>query len=256
MKAKLHIRAACRNGSTWLKNAYYTPPLKIADITENKTGKLRLMLMSSSPGILDEDSYDIQIELEEKSALALQTQSYQRLFSMKKNACQQMKVIMAEGSSFHYVPYPVVPHKHSDFSAVNKIYLSSDCTLIWGEVLTCGRKLNGEVFELTRYQSIIEIYLSGRLIIKENLLLQPATIPVDRLGQMEGYTHQASLIYLNCNMAPKNLIEAIGTSLSMQHNITFGITAAPANGIIIRLLGYQAEQLHHCLIKIAEDYLN
>lgn len=256
MKATLLIRAACRNGSTWLKDGYYTPPFKIADITENKTGRLRLMLMSSSPGILDEDRYDIQIELEEKSALVLQTQSYQRLFSMKKNACQQMKVMMAEGSSFHYLPHPVVPHKHSDFSALNKVYLSSDCTLIWGEVLTCGRKLNGEVFELTRYQSITEIYLCGRLVIKENLLLQPATFSVDRLGQMEGYTHQASLIYLNCNKAPKGLIEAIGNFLSMEHNMTFGITTAPANGIIIRLLGYQAEQLHHSLITVAENYLN
>lgn len=256
MKAILHIGAACRNGSTWLKNVYYTPPFKIADITENKTGNLRLMLMSSSPGILDEDMYDIQIELEEKCALVLQTQSYQRLFTMKKHACQQMKVVMAECSSFQYLPHPVVPHKHSDFSAVNKIYMSSNCTLIWGEVLTCGRKLNGEVFELTRYQSITEIYLCGRLTIKENLLLQPATFSVDRLGQMEGYTHQASLIYLNHNKAPKGLTETIGTFLSMQHNMTFGITTAPANGVIIRLLGYQAEQLHHCLITIAENYLN
>ena len=256
MKATLHIHAGCRNGFTWLKNAYYTPPLKIADITENKTGMLRLMLMSSSPGILDGDDYDMQIELDEKSTLVLQTPSYQRLFTMKKNACQQMKVTMAEGSTFQYLPHPVVPHKHADFSAVNKIYLSLSCTLIWGEVLTCGRKLNGEVFEMTRYQSSTEIYLCGKLSIKENLVLQPATIQVDRLGQMEGYTHQASLIYLDRNKVQKKLTEVIGSFLSMQHNITFGITAAPANGIIIRILGYQAEQLHHCLIAITANYLN
>lgn len=256
MNAKLHIRAACRNGSTWLKNVYYTPPLKTADITENKTGKLRLMLMSSSPGILDEDRYELQIELEEKSALVLQTQSYQRLFTMKKHACQQMKVMMAEGSSFHYLPHPVVPHKHSNFSSFNKIYLSSNCTLIWGEVLTCGRKLNGEVFEFTRYQSVTEIYSCGRLAIKENLLLQPAIFPVHSLGQMEGYTHQANMVYLNYNKMPKDLMEAIGTFLSGQQNMGFGITTAPVKGIIIRLLGYQAEQLHHCLITIAENYLN
>lgn len=256
MKARLYIRAACRNGSTWLKNVYYTPPFKTADITENKTGKLRLMLMSSSPGILDEDSYDIQIELEEKSVLVLQTQSYQRLFTMKKNACQQMKVTMAEGSSFQYLPHPVVPHKHSNFSAVNKIYLSSNCTLIWGEVLTCGRKLNGEVFQFTRYHSVTEVYVCGRLAIKENLLLQPAIFPVHSLGQMEGYTHQACMVYLNYNKAPKDVMETIGTFLSTHQNMAFGITTAPANGIIIRLLGYQAEQLHHCLIRIAEDYLN
>ena len=44
------------------------------------------MLMSSSPGILDEDKYLMKIEVAEGCALKLHTQSYQRLFTMK-NKC-------------------------------------------------------------------------------------------------------------------------------------------------------------------------
>ena len=53
MNAQLHIQTALRNGITYLKNCYATPPFKLANITEDKQShELQLMLMSSSPGIL------------------------------------------------------------------------------------------------------------------------------------------------------------------------------------------------------------
>ena len=42
--------------------------------------------------------------------------------------------------------------------------------------------------------------------------------------------------------------------LSFQKDISMGITAAPVNGIIVRLLGQSAEQLFDCL-KIIAGYL-
>ena len=96
-----------------------------------------------------------------------------------------------------YLPHLSVPHEGSDFTARNKIYLVDNCSLVWGEVLTCGRKLNGEVFLFSKYHNVTEIFLNNKLIIKENLLIQPGQINVNAIGQLEGYTHQASLIYLD-----------------------------------------------------------
>src|SRR5688572_5960919 len=195
MIAKLHIQAAIRKGKTILKSSYYTQPFKLADITEDKNGhRLHLMLMSSSPGILDNDDYKINIELEEHCFVELETQSYQRLFQMKAGAKQEMEVRMERGSSFIFLPHPAVPHEASVFSSKNKFYLANDCLLIWGEVLTCGRKLNGEIFRFSRYQTITEIFLSGKLIAKENLMVAPALTDVNAIGQLEGYTHQASFM--------------------------------------------------------------
>ena len=112
MNARLHIRTACRNGKTFLKQAYQEPPFKVADITGNKTaGALQLMLMNASPGVLDGDRYQIRLELEEDSVLQLHTQSYQRLYTMKESASQRMEVHLHKGASLRYIPHPVVPHK-------------------------------------------------------------------------------------------------------------------------------------------------
>lgn len=248
LNIKLHIKTGFKNNRTYLETGYCTQPFKIANITEDKTkGDLQLMLMSSSPGILDGDNYDIKIELLEQSFLQLHTQSYQRLFTMKNGATQHFEAHLAPQSSFIYVPHPLVPHESAHFTTRNNIYLSPQCTLIWGEVLTCGRKLNGEVFKFTKLHSLTNIYLNNRLMIKENLYLEPQAINLNAIGQLEGYSHQASLIYLNELADIAELNKKINHFLSQQKDIVFGISEPPLNGLIVRILGQKAEQLYDCL---------
>ena len=252
MIATLHIQTAWANDVTYLKKSYCTTPFKVVNITEDKKDPtLRLMLMSSSPGILDGDIYQLKIEVDENSSLQLHTQSYQRLFTMKQGAEQHMKVHLAKNASFCFIPHPAVPHEQSNFTARNKIYLSKNCSLIFGEILTCGRKLNGEAFLFSKHHTITEIFLDNQLIIKENLLMQPACIKVNTIGQLQDYTHQASLIYLDENADIKNLVAMIYELLSAQKEISVGVSAAPVNGLVVRLLGQKAEQLFDCLKMIA-----
>lgn len=251
MNAVLHIHVAGRGGCSYLKKAFFTPPFKVANITEDKSSKqLHLMLMSSSPGILDGDEYNLKIELEQNCSLQLHTQAYQRLFQMKQGATQQLNVHAANNSSFCYLPHPSVPHEQSIFTNRNNFYLGSNCQFIFGEILTCGRKLNGEAFLFSKYHSTTQIFINNKLMIKENLLMQPSLINVHAIGQLEGYTHQASMIYLQPGVDCKILQTTITGLLSAEKNMEPGITAAPANGLLIRLLGHGAEQLYNCLQRI------
>ncbi len=253
MNAQLHLLVGERKACSYLEQAYFTTPFKVANITEDKTGhELHLMLMSSSPGILDGDVYDIKIEVKKNCSLQLYTQAYQRLFTMQKGASQQMNVTIGPGASFVFLPHPSVPHEQSIFTSRNNFYLSKNCHFVYGEVLTCGRKLNGEAFLFSKYHSINQIYLNNKLVIRENLLMQPSGINLHAIGQLEGYTHQASLIYLHESADTKKIQEDMLQLLLTEKNIEYGVTVAPVNGIIIRLLGHGAEQLHKLLIKLNE----
>jgi urease accessory protein len=252
MKASLQIQTAVRNGITYLQQSYYTPPFKVANITEDKkAGPLHLMLMCSSPGVLDGDDYHLKIDMAEDCQLHLHTQSYQRLFCMQKGARQTMEVYLQKGAGFIYIPHPAVPHKQSFFKAHNKIYLQGNNQLIWGEVLTCGRKLNGEYFDFARYHNLTDIFCQGHLIIRENMLVQPGYINVHDMGQWEGHSHQASLIILNKPEAIRHLYEPINTILHQTNGITFGISTLANAGMVIRILGHKAEPLFNCLNRIA-----
>ncbi len=256
MISKLHIETALRNGKTFLKNSFCTQPFKIADVTEDKSSAvLQLMLMSSSPGILDGDEYHLQIDVAENCSLNLQTQSYQRLFQMNKGASQFLNVNMQQGSSFTYLPHPLVPHRNAVFHSKNKINMAEGCTLVWGEVMSCGRKLNGEIFKFSCYHSVTEIFKNGKLVVKENLLIKPGEINVTSIGQLEGYSHQATLIYINDEANIDEAIKILVQDLNAHIDIAFGVSALPVNGLIIRMLGNKAEQLFD-VIKSAAEYLD
>jgi urease accessory protein len=252
MIAELRMATRQRNGKTVLQDCFYTPPFKVLDITEDKRdATLHLMLMNASPGVLDGDLYNLQLHLAAGSSVRLHTQSYQRLFPMKKGAAQSLEIYMEAGSSFCYVPHPTVPHKDANFTTTTKIHLAAACTLLWSDVLTCGRKGSGEQFLFSKYHSHTEIFLNKNLVVKENLLLQPALYNLTALGQLEGYTHQASLLYMNEAMKPA-LMDHVHTIVALEPDICFGISALPVAGFALRVLGTKGEQLHGLLKKLAD----
>jgi urease accessory protein len=251
MKATLHITAAHNGARTYLQQVQFSAPFKIMDVTEDKAGSwLHLMLMTASPGILDDDMYDLQITLAANSALHLHTQAYQRLFQMQRGATQRLQVHLQKDASFCYLPHPTVPHQQSIFTNHNLFYLSSGCRLVYGEVLTCGRKLNGETFLLNKYHSHTQLLLHNQLVLQENILVQPSLLPVQTIGQLEGYTHQASMVWLQPDVEVATVQAQLLLLLQMEKDICFGVTQAPVNGLLIRLLGNGAEPLYHCLQRI------
>jgi urease accessory protein len=244
MISKLHITAGCKNNKTYLKNSYCTSPFKIGNITEDKTKSLmRLMLMSSSPGVLDNDSYEIKIDVEGDAKLQLTTQGYQRIFTMQNEARQTMHVNIDSNASFCYLPHPTVPHKNSSYRSTNNIHLKDNHDIIWSEIITCGRKLCNEAFAFTRYHNTTNFYLNGKLVVKEHLLIEPHTTSVAAIGQLEGYTHQSTLIFLNDTVECELIMQECLQLLNTIEGIEFGISSLPVSGFTIRILGFKGEQL-------------
>ncbi len=244
LNGRLHIETGLSEGKTILRKTYCAQPFKLANITEDKKQTdLHLMLMSSSPGVLDGDEYDLQIAVGRGSSLHLQTQSYQRIFQMKRGAVQRMAVSLAEDSCLHYLPHPVVPHGGAIFSSETTITLGARCSLIWGEIICCGRKLNGEVFRFTSFHSLTNIYARQKLVVKENLMLLPGVFDLSGIGQLEGFTHQSTLLFINEQAPLPVLQEELASLLQSESGICFGISRLPVPGLAVRMMGSKAEQL-------------
>lgn len=242
-----------QGGKTSLHHSFSTPPFKVANVTQGRRSEwLDLMLMSSSPGVLDHDRYELNVEVGENARLHLQTQSYQRIFNMGSGAVQHVTIRLRENASFIYLPHPVVPHEKSIFEGRNQIFLMRGCSLTWGEVITCGRKLNGEVFRMSSYHSITEIFFDQKLLMKENVLLVPEQKNPQIIGQLEQYTHQASFIFIHEKLQKDDAISHVHSLLSGESNLEFGATALFDEGILVRMMGFGAEQLHQCMHQISK----
>ncbi len=253
LNTHLHIVAAHKNDKSFLRSAYYKQPFKLANVTEDKSRDgLHLMITSSSPGVLDNDEYFIEIAVEENARLYLSTQGYQRIFTMHNKASQCMDIQVDKNASFYFLPHPTAPHAFSNFTAINNIHLHPQHNLVWSEIITCGRKLSGEKFQFTKYHNLTNIYINDKLVVRENILLEPANIMATALGQLEGYTHQATLLFLNQHYDMGEIMKKATELLSQTEDIIFGISLLPVNGLIFRQLGYKAEQLFNNNKRIAQ----
>ena len=252
MISKVNIETHKKNNTTQLKSVFCTTPFKIIDIREDKNNNLlELMLMSSSPGILDDDELYFEYILHENSKVEMTTQSYQRLFTMKKSAIQTTKVTLKEHSALYYLPLPSVPHKSSNFKNTNHIYLEKNTTLVWGEILTCGRTNKNEFFEFTKYQNITKVYKDNKLILFENIYLNPMESNPLNLGQFEKHTHQLSLILLN-DFLPITALKAKIYNYLETKACLFGISNTPTQGLIIKILHFKAEKLMQWMKEITK----
>jgi len=265
--ANLYIRAGFKEGKSNLMDSYVSVPFRITNVGQVKDdGSLYMMLGSSSPGLLDSDNHEIEINIEENSRFQLQTQSYQRLYNMKKGSSQTMKVSLAPNSSFCYVPHPVVPQESSIFRNRTVINLDKDCELILGEVVTCGRKnseniypnkkISGEIFKFTYFQNVTEIYFNDLLVLKDKIILEPKIHSVNTVIQLEEYTHQATFIYMNTKGSHSicDLIEEVLGIIKDEENISFGVSEMAANGFVLRVLGNGGEQLFNCFQQIRDFF--
>lgn len=252
MDCRLKITAGYRAGKSYMKDVFVSPPFRVVPVGQTMSDDAAyLMVMSSSPGILDGDHYDLHVEVEENARLQLQSQSYQRLFTMEGGASQQMQIVLNDNSSFAYVPHPIVPHADSTFRSIAKVEMGENCDLLMSEIITCGRKHHGEVFRFRHFQNLVEIWHRNRLILKDNVLLQPDLMQLGAMGQLEGYTHQGTLMYINTQkLLVEDLIEQFQEMLDGEQDMQCGISRIQHDGFVVRCLGNGGEQIYDCFQRI------
>lgn len=242
-----------------LKDQYFTVPfglLRFHKRSHNDPWQ-QYMMRSSSPGILNNDFYDYQISVAKDTTLGLETQAYQRIYTMHDGgkAKQEVQINVEENGFLHFIPHPLVPHRNSNYEAKNTIHLKESSKLIWGEVITCGRKEHGEIFEFKKLLTHTEIFVEDQLIFNDKVLFEPAKLDVNSMGQLEGYTHQATLFYYNKGADLEALYDMLLEFTEGEDNVEYGMSTTLLDAAVFRLVGQSGEQLYKIIKKIEAKIL-
>ncbi|MNE61478.1 Urease accessory protein UreD [compost metagenome] len=84
--------------------------------------------------------------------------------------------------------------------------------------------------------------------------MQPLLAEMQTLGQMEGFTHQATLIHINTGMSDVSpIVENTHSFLQSVHDIDFGVSQPFATCIVVRVLGNGGEQLYNAFRHIQQQ---
>lgn len=248
LKSRIHIEAFHENGRTYLGDSFHNAPYKVIPYgSKNLHNHLEMIIMSASPGMLEGDELSIDIQVKEKAQLRLYTQSFNKVHPMKDIGAEQHTTVkLGEESIFHYIPHPVTPYFDSIFKTVNEIQMPKNSTLIWGDIIASGRVGRGESFQFKRLHSLTKVKVEKKLVLYDNQLLSPKEQPISSLLFYEGYTHQATLIYVS--PYGDQLKEELDEILNGQYQeITFGFTSCGENAVMLRAMGKDGEKLYEWL---------
>lgn len=267
MNSKLSLSTKLSsNGKTQLAEYFATPPFKVITLPSYDdawANSLNAMQMSSSPGVLAGDVLDIDISLAKSTALSLNTQAFTRVQAMNEgeSAMQTTHISLAENSRLFYLPHPLVLHKDSAFKQQTQIEMGEQSELIYGEIVAIGRVLNDERFAFRQFSSHLKIYAlqndgKKQPLVSDCIQWLPSKMNLTAISQMENYSHQGSLTYLNLaknNAEIKQQVQALQQQFMEEQGLLIGISQLNEYGLMVRILGCRAEQIQKLFGKIGEQ---
>ncbi|MGJ1367141.1 urease accessory protein UreD [Sphingobacterium spiritivorum] len=252
MESSIKINVEREGTYSVLKESYHNAPYKLTHYGSPRAQEhLEMIIMSASPGIMDEDHLTIDVRVKKDACFKLFTQSFNKLHPMKKGATQDTIIKLEANSIMQYVPHPVTPFKDAIFRATNRIDMHETATLIWGDIISAGRIYMNEAFQFQKVHSRTTLYRDGKLIYTDNQCLMPHEQPVRKLLFFENYTHQAAFIYSGpfAKLMKEEFDEILAGSYE---DITFGFTYCADNSILLRALGYDGELLYSFLTMLSQ----
>jgi len=197
----LVLRAGVRHGRSVLLAVQGRYPLQVTrPQTDSADGRLALVLLLLSGGLLDGDEVSIDVTLEPGARLALRTQAATQVHAGRSQ--QMLRASVAEGAWFSYVPQALVPHASADFRSAMEIRMARGARVLVAETLAPGRmQFAGEQFAYASVRLDLDAWCEGELVARERAVVRPdAGLRRAQFGPT--FTHTASAYALGPGSAP------------------------------------------------------
>lgn len=241
--SELKLEISKNNGKTIISDVYFTAPYKIAKPFRFSENGLKILIMTASSGIMSGDDQNVHIEIKKNATAFISSQSYEKIHKMDSGYAKRESTIKVEkNATLIYAPQPTIPFKGSSFKSKNKIYLSDKTSrLIFSDILTCGRSGTNEKFEFNQYSSYNSIYENDKLVVRDNMYLNPKQADLSGFGFFEGKTHLGTMFICNFDVN-EEIIGKIRQAIEI-HKLDGGASFLQQNNICIRTLGNNSQQI-------------
>lgn len=281
--SELRLVAQCRGEKTVLADVAATMPFHVMHPFEVPTAGLvgaaadaltpraaEVMVMSASAGIMAGDLQRIDVTVGEGAALRVTSQAFEKIHRMEegRSASRATRLAVADGAYLDYSPQPMIPFAESSFSATTEVQLAGpDARFVYQEILSCGRAARGERFGYRSFTNHVRVNVAGLPVYLDNVVFDPATMPMEDLGLYEGFSHLGNLVLINCQVGEATFTVArdylrdetgvIGAAAGSpvgaatgSEAISGGITRLATGDVCVRLLGHRAQRLEDVLSRV------
>lgn len=258
-------------------------PLKFLSPQAHRDRVAIAYMLTYGGGMLSDDNIVVDIDVDSNAALVLLTQGFTKVYKSKKQhrsstaaagqgAHQTLTARIAPTATLLLLPDPVACFRASSYIQRQTFHLASleTSTLVVLDWFTSGRLSHGESWAFRRYATRNDVYVDGRLVIRDSTLLEDensksvtddtsdaspeedtATSYAARLGP---YTCFATLIVLGAGLA-----SAVTGILARFDEITLRQVTKPREmmwtaspvcggvGVLVRVAGMETEAVRRFL---------
>lgn len=201
-------------------------PLKLLSPRVSEHGVAIVYVMSYGGGLVGGDCMQLIVEVGKECKLLLLSQGSTKVFktragnrastrfrrsssqptpsSLQAITTQSMEVTIAPCSALFLLPDPVTCFRSASYTQVQSFHLAGSASIVLLDWVTSGRRSMGEDWDFLRYYSVNEVFVEGRRVARDVLLLENPSLDTQTASEScsSNPTSRAPLRMLKDRLAP------------------------------------------------------
>jgi len=260
LNASLALRFEAAESRTRLHVDRQEAPWKVVRAFAQPDGAALVHLHNVSGGVLAGDRLSLDVQVGKHANAQVTSTGATRLYRHREGAddsMQRVTISVGEGALLEYLPDPVIPFAGARHEQHTAISLGSGATLFWWEVLAPGRLAAGESFAYQRLRVSSSVRAGGRLVLREDFLLEPDRRPLSQAARMGPYTYMASFYAFQEGRRAEEWRE-LEDRLNQMGSGLWGASTLASDGVMVRGLSRTALGIADALVefwRVARRYL-
>lgn len=207
-------------------------------------------------GYIEGEKYKYEFTLKNGARSIITTQASTKVYKCENNKKTKQETIirLEDDSVLEYVTDSVILFKDAIYNQKNEIYMDENSTLIYSDGITSGWSKDGGSFTYSGVQMSTRVYINNKIVMLDNLIINPDEDDVRGLGYFEGYENFGTLLVINKNITDE-IVEHLRKMLKeVQLPINFGISKLECNGFVLRVLGNLTQNIEKAIV-LCHNYI-
>ena len=244
--AELELRFSKSKSKTFLSTRKHIGPLTIQRPFYPEGDLCHLYLLHPPGGIVGGDQLSIEVNTDSNSSALLTTPGATKVYrtSDHKHSTINQNFIVAEDSSFEWLPMETIvfPGANSQFSS--KLLLSGNARIAAWEVYCLGRPAINESFDFGSLNFSLELWRDGMPILLDKLMIDKTEL--ESVVGLRGFPVFGTFIISKTN---KKVLETVRTMMIETESCVTGVTQIE-DIIIVRSLAKKTYLMQDLFKKI------
>jgi len=219
--AELELRFSKSKSKTFLSTRKHIGPLTIQRPFYPEGGLCHLYLLHPPGGIVGGDQLSIEVNTDSNSSSLLTTPGATKVYrtSDHKHSTINQNFIVAEDSSFEWLPMETIvfPGANSQFSS--KLLLSGNARVAAWEVYCLGRPAINESFDFGSLNFSLELWRDGMPILLDKLMIDKTEL--ESVVGLRGFPVFGTFIISKTN---KKVLETVRAMMIETDSCVTGVT--------------------------------